>query len=167
MGNASYRFLIAFFDAFLWLIVFINFLGWSGGYINIGQGQSVNWTNSYFGFTSIRTMITALNSAMNTAYGGIFKLSNFKRDFEQLGNVITFGAPKLIDAIISNKINLVEIGKLILTILGQPLLFLGYSVKVIAYIIHYVISFISVLFMALGGRFNMPFTQPLPSPIIL
>lgn len=161
MGKVGYRFLVVFFTWFGALIVFINFVGWSGAYINIASGGSVNWTNSYFGFTSVQTMIKALNTSMNA----IPKLSvaKFTDHLNDFLDSCAFGIPALMQSIAGGKkATLDAVLKVLLMVFGgQPILMIFRLVVVFAHFVYYAVNFVAIVVMALGGNFNIPFDNPL------
>lgn len=166
MGNTSRAFLISFFNMFLWLIVFINYLGWSGGYINVlASGNTTDWTNSYFGFQSVNMMVQALDKTMNSFE--FFAIKNFAKHGQDVLDAITFGIVKFVtETGTSGGTDILKVLTLIVQILFQPAYFLGTLVIFLGHILWYALQFVAVLLMAFSGAFNVPFDNPL-TPTIL
>lgn len=166
MGKVGFRFLVVFFSWFGALIVLINFVGWSGAYVNLAAGSEVNWTNSYFGFESIFNMLMTLDSSINAIE--YLSIKNFPKHLADLLDTLAFGLPGMFDKIGTNNYDVVGIAKFIFNILGtQPLYLLADVCICTAHVIYYALNFIGVLVMAFGGRFNLPFDNPLtPNDVI-
>lgn len=161
MGKVGYRFLVVFFTWFGSLIVFINFVGWSGAYINVASGGNVNWTNSYFGFESVQTMIRALNITMNQI--PYLSVKNFTSHLNDFLDSCAFGIPKLMQSIADGKkATLDAVLKVLLMFFGgQPILLIFRLVVVLAHFVYYALNFVAIVVMALGGNFNIHFENPL------
>lgn len=166
MGNTAYRFLISFFTAFLWLMVFINYLGWSGAYINVlTSGQTNDWTNSYFGFESVSIMIRTLNESMNSFE--FFSVSRFAEHGQDVLDAITGGLVKFITETANNGgTDILKILTFIVQILFQPAYFLATLVIFLGHILWYALQFVGIILLAFSGAFNVPFEDALTPPVV-
>ena len=102
MGNVGNRFLISLFTLCLWFIVFVNYAGWSGLNMNGFAGfTDVTWPeDSYFGFSSLLTMIktfkiTMDNSSIKSALWGGHNLFSAEGIFYCVGRCINYFAGNL------------------------------------------------------------------------
>lgn len=151
MDRPIYGFYISLFNVFIVYIVFANFLGWSGGSINVTGYDGVDWSNSYIGFESLRIMVADYQHTI-----GAFSISEFIVALEQLTSTLTFGIPRFI-ASLNSGFNLLELGKLLVTMFFQPLLFLGYSLYCILFVLVWVGSIVVTFFKLCGGAYNITF----------
>lgn len=165
MGKVGYRFLVIFFTWFGALIVFINFVGWSGAYVNVVSHNNVNWSNSYFGFESVSLMIRTLNISIDKI--SFLSVKNFSTHLNSLLDSLAFGIPSMLANIDEGGADILDILKIIGYVIGgQPLVLLANSCIVLAHILWYALNFVSILLLAFGGRFNVRFDSPItPSSV--
>lgn len=164
MGNVSYRFFTCLFNLFLAWIVLINFLGWSGGAVNLtGVSGNGDWTNSYFGFQSLFGAVKHYNYCINLI--PFFALKNLPQHLDWMIDDLTFGIPDVANALANGKTGdglafLVMFAEFCL----QPLTLTVHSTIVLAHLIVIVFSLVQTLMMCITGAFNIPFeTMPNPS----
>lgn len=148
-----------FFDAFLMLIVFINYVGWSGAYINLATGVNPSWDNSYFGFTSIQIMIRVLNEQINSV--DALKPSMLINYGQEVLNDITFNIPYFLNKVATGNLDILGIVKLIVSLLVQPLMLTLHILLMLGCILWYALNFASIIFFAFGGMFNVPMDNTL------
>lgn len=163
MGNVSKHFFICLFSSFLLTIVLINYVGWSGAYINLTTGSDINWTNSYFGFQSISAMGIALDRLFTESP---FNIKDFIKLLNEIGQTITFNIPNLITKIINSDVGLLDIVKVVVDIFAQPILLTVRLLISLCYVIQFALNLIIVLLMAFSGSFNIPMDNVVPMPII-
>lgn len=162
MGNVSYRFLTCLFNAFLVWVLLINYLGWSGGAINLTSVGQVYWTNSYFGFESLFGAIGHYNYLVNLV--PFFSMTEFPKHLDWLLDTITFGIPSLHDALFNGNWGdgLTALYHFA-TIMFQPIM-LGVNLTiVIGHLVNILFSFVQVFLMCITGSFNIPF-ENMPNP---
>ena len=168
MGNVSYRFFLCFFDFLLLDIIFVNFLIWSGAYVDIVGGSTTDLSNSYFGFQSVQNMITAYGRIINGM--DALKVSDFKHYLTELINCVLFGIPRVISELtnlgrgFTGDVSAVlsAIGIMLGLVFVQPVMVICWLFMCIICVLWYALSILTVIFMAFGGVFNVPFTSPLP-----
>lgn len=165
MYKSLYGFLTAFFGLFFILIIYINYVGWSGGYINYGIGWDNTtdyWTNGYFGFESFLSMINDFKYSLET--GEVFNWSTF---IDVNSRLLAWNTriPLMLEYIESHDWN--DVGKNILQILtligtffGSLLIVPCYSIGAILYdvvaLVWYLMTFMFSVFNAFLGRYNIP-----------
>lgn len=160
MGNVSYRFFVCLFDALLIYIVLVNFVGWSGGYVDILAGTTTaDWTNSYFGFSSLQFMMEDLNNSFKNS--GSLSMSELTSAMSDLINTITFGVPKIIGWIQGGKINALDIFNLVLNLFAQPILLVVHSFRILGVLLWYFFLLLGALLKAFSGSYNVPLNDPL------
>lgn len=157
MGNVSHRFIIIIFDTFLWMFVLINYLGWSGGYINIVSFTEVNWTNSYFGLNSFWALLRGIDDSLNA--WEFLSPKMFVQHLEDLLNTITFGLPKVLGLTISSGWDVINALDSVFNLLFQPIMMVIRSFVVIAHIVWYALCILFGLFNAFGGMYNIPMAE--------
>lgn len=162
MGKVSFHFFTSLFSLFLSVVVLINYVGWSGAYISLLGTSRVGWTDSYFGFQSLRTMIGVLDYQYTH---GAFTLSGFITQLQNFGQTILFNVPALITKLANTgSINFLDVGKVIFDLFYQPIILLLRGIIILAYLLSFVLEFVSILVMAMSGAFNVPLTNPVPLP---
>lgn len=153
MEKPIYGFILSFFNVFIVYIVFANFLGWSGGAINVTGYDGVDWSNTYVGFESFRI---AIDDFVHTL--GPFNLKEFINAIQELTNVITFGIPRFI-ASLNNGFNLLELGRLLVNMFLQPIMILAYSLYALIFVLAWIVSFLVTFFKFCGGAYNISFAD--------
>ena len=164
MGNVSKRFFIVFFESLLMFIVLVNYLGWSGGYIDVVGGTSVDWSSSYFGFQSIQGMISFFDKAVNLT--DFFSIKKFYDHLLTFQNIVTAGIPKIMSLASQGdiqSINPIDWLSAIFILLFQPFLFIGYTFIIFAHFVWYAICLIATILQAFGGYYNIPMDN-MPNP---
>lgn len=151
MEKPVYGFLVSLFNVFIVYVVFANFLGWSGGAINVTGYDGVDWTNSYVGFESLRIAVNDFQHSL-----GSFNLKGFIDAIQSLTNAITAGIPKYL-ASLQKGFNILELGMLLLTLLLQPALVIGYTLYCLIYVLAWVFAFLITFFKFCGGAYNITF----------
>ena len=167
MGNVSYRFLLCFFDFFLMEIIFINYLIWSGAFVDIVGGTTQDLSNSYFGFQSVKSMIDSFGLIINAQ--PYFSIARFRYYLNQLVNHVMLGIPQLaieLGEYINGLGNFADLLKAIAVVFGmvfvRPVLVVLYLFMCLGCVLYYAFCLISVFFMAMAGLYNVPFHVPLP-----
>lgn len=160
MGNVSYHFFTALFNAVLIYILAINFLGWSGGYMDIlGQTTTSNWNGYYFGFQSLQAMLNDLNVIFGDETNGSFTLGVLRNNINSLIDTTFFGLPKVIGWIKGGNWNAMDIFTLVRHLFVQPIEVFIYTFLVVGHIVWYVFNVIGVVLKAFSGTYNIPFTD--------
>lgn len=160
MGNVSKRFFILLFELILMLIVLINYLGWSGAYINIATGSGVDWSNSYFGFNSLWGFFYYIDYFMNLY--DFLSVKAFIEHLNELQNTILFRLPLLYNVIMGAEFNVWDVLVSIGTILFQPLILIGWMILILIHVVWYALCVIGGLLAAFSGYYNVPMS-PLPN----
>ena len=168
MGKVSYHFFLGVFGLCFDVLLLFNFLGWSGGFLNLGtftSASSSNWTEGYFGFQSIQLMLHDFNGYTKSV--GVFNISSLLSAFTELGNVLTFGIPRIISTwktFIDGSWSWNEIINIVyhlFIIVAQPLLVLAYVLVIAYFLIMYAVGILTIFLSALAGNYNIHFTNPL------
>lgn len=168
MGNVSYRFLLCFFDFFLMEIIFINYLIWSGAFVDIVGGTNFDMSNTYFGFQSVQSMINAFGQVINGQ--PLFTVAKFQHYLNELVNQVLLGIPQLaidLGKYINGIGNFTDVLRAIAVVFGmvfvRPVMVVLYLFMCLGCVFYYAYSLIAVLMLAMAGQFNTPFEIPLPT----
>lgn len=163
MGNVSYRFFTCLFNAFLIWVLLINFLGWSGGAINLTGIDNYNdWSTSYFGFESLFGAVKHYDYLVNLV--PFFSWKEFPTHLDWLIDTICFGIPSLHDALFNGNWGdgLAALYHFA-TIMFQPIMLGIHLTIVLGHIVNILFALVQVFLMCLTGAFNVPFAN-MPSP---
>lgn len=140
-------------------IVLVNYLGWSGGYINIATGSGVDWNNSYFGFQSIWGFLKYLDMYMNSAE--FLDVPHFISHLNELQNTILMRLPLIYNAIMGAEFNVWDVLYSIGSIIFQPIVLLIWVIVILVHLVWYALCIISSFLAAFSGYYNVPMS-PLP-----
>lgn len=178
MGNTLKHFIIVFFTFTLWIIVFINFLGWSGLAPAMAIGyESYNWgEDTYFGYSSFMDMLASFNSAQDSA--SFFSGASMFDTLKHIASVALGNIPQIIAAF-QNYIDAIKFSGDILQVVVsafrcifnllqfavQPFAMFMWSLVLLFQVVGFVVELLVILFMALVGTFNSKVPDILSSGI--
>lgn len=137
--------------------ILVNYLGWSGGYINIVSFSDVNWENSYFGLNSFWALLNNINTRFNSVPFLSYKM--FLEHVEDFSNTVVFGLPKIINLSYEKTWNILEIVTLIVTILFQPILVVLQGSLLIVHVLWFALCILGGIFGAFSGYYNLPMSD--------
>lgn len=159
MLNTTKAFIMSLFELFLIYIVFANFVGWSGSYLNV-TGYNYDWSNSYIGFQSLNTLVADFGEwieGMKIDGRSVVNMQTFIDQVARLLNAMTLGIPKLIVGITNNNFNFLLIGEFLFNFFASPLLVFAYSCTSIGIVLYWILGIIGCFLKFCGGAYNVQF----------
>lgn len=162
MEKPVYAFYLSLFNLFIVYIVFANFLGWSGGAINITGYGDADWQNTYIGFESMRMMVNDFKVVLNSFGSRWFvdiTIENFLKLMEGLLNAILAGLPNFLTQVAHGSVGWNEVLQFIVTMFLQPIIILAYVFLLLGFIFLWAFTAITILFKFFGGAYNLPFEE--------
>lgn len=172
MKSLSFRFITSIFAGILWIIVLVNFLGWTG--IDFGGALGFNtdwllWDNHYFGFSSILDSLQMLDGYNGISIAG-YEIASPTAIFEtirKIGSALLLNIPEIINRF-GIFVNSTRDGSDVFRVLYNlymliyngvyatfPIvLVIGYSIVLAIQVVTYVAGFIGYFGACLSGMFN-------------
>lgn len=155
MLNTTKAFLFGLFEMFIVYIVLGNFLGWSGGAIDL-TNYNVDWQNSYIGFESFTNAINDFQYTHQVLSFGLFDLDHFVQYLTLELDVLMGGIPNLITKLVNvGNITAWEVIEFVFKLLIQPLLVVFYFLCILACVLIYFVTFVIIFFRFVGGNYNV------------
>lgn len=154
MLNPAYRFLICFFNFFLAGIILVNYVGWSGAYVNVINGATTYWNGSYFGWSSVYGFLAYLDELFNAS--DFLSIKMFSVHLQEFTNTALFNIPQALAESQGASVNSLSGLFVFLDVLFQPIIVIYRLLILVLHVVWYIWVLVNGVFQLFWGAFNMP-----------